>query len=150
MRSQIKQIREMAKDPSGHAFFGWLSSYVRNTESSTVEQAERETTRWGRENIDKKMIVTRSEVISIMKSLDELQLGRFIVGRRGSESRFEFWTNRSQIGQAALGSTNSLEIYKAPVKLESDVLIESHRMLIANALDLPVSAVIIRLKESAS
>lgn len=149
MKPEAKQLRALAREPSAKAFFGWLSGYVRNTESSTVEQAEREATRWGRVNVDKQLTVTRSEVIAIMRKLDELSLGRFIVGRRGSESRFEFWTSRSQIGQVALGFSDSLEVYEAPVELGSDELIETHRMLIANALGIPVGAVSIRLRETA-
>jgi hypothetical protein len=41
MRKQIKHLKEMAKEQTAHAFFyGWLSGYVRNAESSTVEIAE--------------------------------------------------------------------------------------------------------------
>lgn len=148
MRAQIKQLKEMAKEQTPHAFFGWLAGYVRNAESSTVEIAERESTRWGRENLDKKMLVSRGDIISIMRKLDELQLGRFIVGRRGSESRFEFWTSRSQIGQVALGLSDNLDIHEVPVELGSDELIESHRMLIASALRIPVSAVTIRIRDT--
>lgn len=149
MKTQIKQLRALAHEPAAHSFFGWISTYIRNTESSTVEQAEREAVRWGRENLDKEHTVSRSEIIAIMRKLDELSLGRFIVGRRGSGSRFEFWTPRSQVGQVALGLSDSLAIYEAPVELATDELIESHRMLLANALRVPVSAVAIRVKESA-
>lgn len=148
MRKQIKHLKEMAKEQTAHAFFGWLSGYVRNAESSTVEIAERESTRWGRENLDKKMLVSRGDIISIMRKLDELQLGRFIVGRRGSESRFEFWTSRSQIGQVALGLSDNLDIHEALVELGNDELIEYHRTLIASALGIPISGVIIRIREA--
>lgn len=149
MKPQVKQLRGLAREPAANAFFGWLSGYVRNTESSSVGQAEREATRWGRDNLDKQFTVTRSEVIAIMRKLDELSLGRFIVGRRGAESRIEFWTSRSQIGQVALGQSDSLEVYEAPVELESDELLASHRMLIANALRIPIGAVSIRLRDTA-
>lgn len=83
----------------------------------------------------------------IMRVLDEMGLGRFIVGRRGAESRFEFWTPRCQIGQVALGLSNSLDVYVAPVALSQDDLLASHRLLIASALNIPASGVQIRIKD---
>ena len=108
---EIKKLRRMLKDSSvAHAIFGWLSEYQRNTESMMVDKAEYSARVWARENFDHEVEVTRSEVISIMRELEELQLGRFIVGRRGAESRFEFWTSRVQIGQAAMGQIDEINI----------------------------------------
>jgi hypothetical protein len=146
-REVIRQLRAMARDQTAKAFFGWLSEYRRNAESSTVELAEREATRWGRENLDGEMLVGRSEVIILMRRLEELQLGRFIVGRRGAHSRFEFWSSRVQIGQAAMGMMNRIDIEEEAVELDRDELIEAHRMLIASALELPVNAITIRVRD---
>lgn len=137
----------VSEDDTMHAFCGWLSEYTRNAENAHVELAERGATKWGRENIDEEMIVSRQDVISIMKSLDELKLGRFIVGRRGAESRFEFWTSRVQIGQAAMEQIDRIDIDEEIVELEEEDVIEAHRMLIANALGKPISAVRIKIKE---
>lgn len=136
----------VSEDDTTHAFLGWLSEYTRNAENAHVELAERGATKWGRENIDEEMIVSRQDVISVMKSLDELKLGRFIVGRRGAESRFEFWTSRVQIGQAAMGQIDRIDIDEEIVELEEEDVIEAHRMLIANALGKPISAVRIKIK----
>lgn len=146
-REVIRQLRAMARDEAGRAFFGWLSEYRRNAESSTVELAEREATRWARDNIGGDILVDRSEVIALMRRLEDLQLGRFIVGRRGASSRFEFWSSRVQIGQAAMGQINRIDIEEEPVELERDDLLETHRMLIAAALELPITSVTIRIKE---
>ncbi|PTX35453.1 hypothetical protein [Allosediminivita pacifica] len=137
----------VSEDDTTHAFLGWLSEYTRNAENAQVELAERGATKWGRENINEEMIVSRQDVISVMKSLDELKLGRFIVGRRGAESRFEFWTSRVQIGQAAMGQIDRIDIDEEIVELEEEDVIEAHRMLIANALGKPISAVRIKIKE---
>lgn len=137
----------VSEDDTAHAFLGWLSEYTRNAENAHVELAERGATKWGRENIDEEMIVSRQDVISVMKSLDELKLGRFIVGRRGAESRFEFWTSRVQLGQAAMGQIDRIDIDEEIVELEEEDVIEAHRMLIANALGKPISAVRIKIKE---
>tara|TARA_R110002074_G_scaffold375888_1_gene552669 strand:+ start:172 stop:624 length:453 start_codon:yes stop_codon:yes gene_type:complete len=147
-KSAVKELRRMlARDDAMHAFLGWLSEYTRNAENASVELAEREATKWGRGNIDEAMIVSRQDVISIMKSLDELKLGRFIVGRRGAESRFEFWTSRVQIGQAAMGQIDRIDIDEDVVTLEEEDVLEAHRMLIANALGKSISAVRIKIKE---
>lgn len=145
---EIKKLRRMLKDSSvAHAIFGWLSEYQRNTESMMVDKAEYSARVWARENFDHEVEVTRSEVISIMRELEELQLGRFIVGRRGAESRFEFWTSRVQIGQAAMGQIDEINIEEDPVVLEEHEVLEAHKMLIAHALEVPVGSVRIKIKE---
>jgi len=144
---EIKKLRRMLKDSSvAHAIFGWLSEYQRNTESMMVDKAEYSARLWARENFDHEVEVTRSEVISIMRELEELQLGRFIVGRRGAESRFEFWTSRVQIGQAAMGQIDEINIEEDPVVLEEHEVLEAHKMLIAHALEVPVGSVRIKIK----
>ena len=147
-KSVVLELRRMvSEDDTMHAFLGWLSEYTRNTENAHVELAERNATKWARENIDAEMLVSRQDVIFIMKRLDELKLGRFIVGRRGAESRFEFWTSRVQIGQAAMGKIDRIDIDEEIVELDEEDVIEAHRMLIANALGKPISAVRIKIKE---
>lgn len=146
-KNAVRQLRKMIKEPASRAFLGWLSEYSRNADNSAVDLAQREATRWGRDNIDPQMVVSRSEVISVMRQLEELQLGRFIVGRRGAESRFEFWSSRVQIGQAAMGVIEEIDIEEEPVSLEENEIIEAHRMLLANSLDKPISAIKIKIRE---
>lgn len=146
-RNVVRQLRGMAKEDSAKSFFGWLSTYQRNAESSTVDLAEREATRWGRENVHSQIIIGRGDIIAMMRKMEELQLGRFIVGRRKAPSRFEFWSSRAQIGQAALGEIDVIDIEEEPVSLDQDDLIEAHRMLIASGLGRPVSAITIKVKE---
>lgn len=144
----VQSLRHIAKDSaSARAVFGWLSEYTNNVLSSSVEHFEQQSTRWGRLHLDDQMTVTRKEAIAIMKQLDELMLGRFIVGRRGSDTRFEFWTPRSHIGKAAMGEIERIDIHEEDVALENDEIIEMHRTLLANALELPVSAIRIKIKE---
>ena len=47
--------------------------------------------------------VTRTEIIDILKKLDEFGLGHFLVGRRGAASRFEWDVTMQSVGKAALG-----------------------------------------------
>lgn len=148
LSKEVTNLRTMVKkSEAAHAFFGWLSEYTRNADNSSVELAEREATKWARKHINEDMVVTRQDAISVMKELDELQLGRFIVGRRGGETRFEFWASRVQIGQAAIGKTDRIDIEETSVDLNETEIIEAHRMLIASALGKPINAVRIKIKE---
>ena len=74
-------------------------------------------------------------------------LGRFIVGRRGADTRFEFWTSRVQIGQAAMGAIDRITIEEEPVELDESEIVEAHRLLLAHALGKSISAVRVRIKE---
>ena len=144
---EIKELRRMLKDSSvAHAIFGLLSEYQRNIESMTVDKAEYSARVWARKNFDHEVEVTRSEVISIMRKLEYLQLGRVIVGRRGGKSRFEFWTSRVQIGQAAMGQINKINIDEDPVVLEEHDVLEAHKMLIAHTLMVPVGSIRIKIR----
>ena len=69
-----------------------------------------------------------------MKRLDERMLGRFIVGRHNSKTRFEFWTPRSHIGKAAMGKIDLIDIHEEEVTLEDDEIVDMRRTLLANAL----------------
>lgn len=147
-KSTVKTLRMLVEtNGAAHAIFGWLSEYTNDAHSSPVELFEKKATQWGRENIDDTMVVTRQEAITIMKQLDALKLGRFIVGRRESKTRFEFWTPRTHIGQAAMGEIDDIDIHEEEVALDNERIIEMHRVLLANVLELPLRAVRIKIKE---
>lgn len=147
-RQTLLALRKMVKeDTAAHAILGWFSDYENNRGSSVVDYVEREATRWARLNIDEDLVITRGEAIAVLRQLEELQLGRLILGRRGAQTRFEFWVGRVQIGQAAMGVIDTLNIEEAALELEEHEIIDAHRMLIANALGKPVTAVQIRVKE---
>ena len=47
--------------------------------------------------------VARGEIIDVLKKLDDLKIGRFLVGRRGAVSRFEWDFSLRSVGKAAMG-----------------------------------------------
>lgn len=144
---EVKELRRMRKDSKvARAIFGWLSEYQKNTESMMVDKAANSARIWAGQKYVHEVSVTRSEVISIMRELEYLRLGRFIVGRRGSKSRFEFWTSRVQIGKAAMGQIDEINIEDDPVVLEDHEVLEAHKMLIAHALEVPVESIRIKIK----
>lgn len=143
-----KKIRKLAKsDPCVHAFLGWLSTYTNWIDEITVLSAEKNTLSWARENMDTLPTINRSEIIRVMRALEEYSVGQFWVGRRGAESRFEFWVHRGQLGKAGTGEVQTLEIEEDAEELIQDDLLEMHRRLIAHALEKPLSAIRIKVRE---
>jgi len=47
--------------------------------------------------------VKRTEIVEVFKELAELGFGRFMVGRRGAASRFEWDVSLRSVGRAAMG-----------------------------------------------
>ncbi len=146
-KKTARSLQKLARESdAARAMLGWLSEGQRNTETTDVDVAEREGTKWGIANIDEEFVLQRSEVISVMRELQTLQLGKFITGRKGWESRFEWWSSRVQVGLAAMGKTDEVAITEDAPEISEEELIESHRLLIAHALDRPISAIKIKVK----
>jgi hypothetical protein len=144
----VKKLRKMAEnDPLAEVFFGWLASYSNAAAETSVTSAEKKVSEWVKNNQKNGTSLVRGDIIRIMKTLDELEVGRFWNGRRGADSRFEFWVHRGNLGKAALGQIDNLEIEEDVDEIEEDEIIEIHRRLIAHALDKPLSAVRIKIKE---
>ncbi|PIE15893.1 MAG: hypothetical protein CSA70_00005 [Rhodobacterales bacterium] len=143
-----KKIRNLVKsDQVAHAFLGWLSTYSNWIDELSVSAAVKATIKWAKKNMDAPPVVNRSEIIRVMKTLEECAVGQFWVGRRGAESRFEFWVHRGQLGKAGMGEVKSLEIEEDAEELAQDDLLEMHRRLIAHALEKPLSAIRIKIRE---
>ena len=58
--------------------------------------------------IASKTHIDYSHVVSIMKELGELEVGRFWNGRGSKETRFEFYYSHIEIAEAALGLSTEL------------------------------------------
>ena len=53
--------------------------------------------------------VSRGDIIWVFRELEKCGCGRFVVGRRGQPSRFEWSVEMVGVGQAAAGETDQLE-----------------------------------------
>ena len=149
-RRVVKKLRKLReRSDVAHAFLEWLATFERNIDHSTVNYVVDRVTRHARDEIDEGMTVSRAEIIAVMKELDALEVGRFVVGRRGAESRFEFWVHRGQIGKAAIGQIESIDLDEEPAALKAEEIVEAHRMLIANSLRTAVENVKITIREGA-
>ncbi|QYE37043.1 hypothetical protein KZX46_21040 (plasmid) [Polymorphobacter sp. PAMC 29334] len=53
--------------------------------------------------------ISRGEAVALARRLEEAGCGQFIVGRRGSKSRFEWAYSCISLGKAAAGETSSID-----------------------------------------
>ena len=88
--------------------------------------------------------LSRGQIVNVLRNLDGLGVGKFIPGRRGYESRFEWRVSSKSVGQVAAGESTEIE-QNAPDSEDvsdsgSDEMIEHRFQLrpeIAVALSLP-------------
>ena len=63
---------------------------------------------------------SRAEVIEVLKKLEEFGYGKFIAGRKGHPTRFEWQYDLVGVGKAAAGGTQNVEEIQASVESEDD------------------------------
>ncbi len=80
-------------------YFAKRQKNMRETSVRRLEQALRE----------EGVLLSRAEIIDVLKELGALKVGRFISGRRGWESRFAWNFGLGSVGRAAAGNTRQLE-----------------------------------------
>ena len=134
MSKKLKsELRHLCKnDANAKRIFEMWSKHERSREVSTLE------------TIAKNSQIEYLAAVKVMKELDGLEIGRFIVGRREYKTRFEFWYDRKVLGKAALGNNKvELEPWFEEDDEESyiDALIELHRALLAKAANVDISEV---------
>lgn len=70
---------------------------------------------------------SRSEAVNLAKKLEEAGCGEFIVGRRGSPSRFSWSHSRISLGRVALGEAEEVEEVCDPIAEDEDVIEETSK-----------------------
>lgn len=94
-----ESLRHLANEnPAAAAYFELLMKRKKNTREARVDRVVTHTG------------CQRSEVVDMFKKMEELGLGRFIVGRKGSPSRFEWHVFLTDVAQVYAGEDNELEI----------------------------------------
>jgi len=129
---EVKKIRELASNNVGAKnIFVWWAGLQRSREESPIDRIANES------RVDYK------EVVYIMKELAELGAGKFLVGRRGAKSRFEFWCDRVELGKVALGQLDTIEAWYESDQSDTFVneIIELHKQLLAKAIGVNTSKV---------
>lgn len=87
------EIRDVIKfiqsDSVASEFFEDLAGREKNYRQTTVKRAQAITK------------AERADVVAMFKRMEELELGRFVIGRRGAKSRFEWSVSMVDAGLAA-------------------------------------------------
>ncbi len=85
-------------NPAAEAYFELLMKRKKNTREARVDRV---VSRTG---------CTRSDVVDMFKKMEELGLGRFVVGRKGAPSRFQWHVFLTDVAQVYAGEDDELEI----------------------------------------
>lgn len=85
------------RDEAAVAFFDWFSSRGKGSRETKARVAADRT---GREY---------SEIVELFRSFERLKLGRFLVGRRGAETRFDWDYDAKSLARIATGESDEPE-----------------------------------------
>ena len=133
------------QNPDARRLFDWIASLQRDTTETSISR----------------MVVTlgisRNAAVSLARELQDAGCGEFIVGRRGSSSRFKWNCSRVSLGQAASGETDEIEeAYDpipeteeedaAPQGSERNLTIQGAKILLAKSLGLEPSQISIEIR----
>jgi len=64
--------------------------------------------------------ISRKSAVALAQELEAAGCGRFIVGRKGAKSRFEWHYSRVSLGQAAVGETEKIEPVSTDLATEAE------------------------------
>ena len=133
-------------DQNLHAkqLFDWTASLQRDATATTIDR------------ITQVQGISRKAAVSLAKELNGAGCGEFIVGRRGSPSRFEWSYSRVSLGQVAAGETEEIEKVRNPISEKEEALgpegsaqlptISSTKVLLAKSLGLNPDQIEIQIR----
>jgi len=102
----VRKLQALYKsDPIARRLFDWIAARQRDASETTIAR------------FAAKLRITRAEAVTLARQLEEAGCGEFIVGRRGSESRFAWAYSRISLGQAAAGESAELEEITNPMAI---------------------------------
>jgi hypothetical protein len=97
-KKTVDELRKLYKsNAAARSLLDYFAARERNARRSPVERLCAVTG------------ISRADVIDLFRKLEEMSLGRFLVGRRGQPSRFEWDFAMISVGQAATGETANIE-----------------------------------------
>lgn len=98
VNKQIDALRKLYKsNAAARKLLDYCAGRERNARVSSVDRTATVTG------------LSRAEVIEVFRDFEGLELGRFIVGRRGQPSRFEWQVAMVSVGQSATGEATEIE-----------------------------------------
>lgn len=100
----LTAIRRLYKEnATAQALFDWVASRQRDASSTTITR------------LSSQLGISRGEAVVLARQLETAGCGDYVVGRRGSKSRFEWAFSCISLGQAAAGEDDELEEVANPV-----------------------------------
>jgi biotin operon repressor len=118
-------------------------------------QRERDASTTSLDVISRKLDVSRGDAVALARMLEEAGCGNFIVGRRGSKSRFEWGYSCIGLGKVAAGEPITLEKAEDPQEEEEEyeeeyakkgMTIMEAKTALAERLGISVSQIEIHIK----
>lgn len=93
------------EDSCARAILDYLASRKYNSYATTVDRIETVLSRDGTN-------YSRRDVVGALKELEKLNCGRFVIGRRGQTSRFEWTVQMVEVGRVAKGEKSTVEMLR--------------------------------------
>ncbi|WP_124084904.1 hypothetical protein [Pseudogemmobacter humi] len=96
------------KNPNARKLFDWTASLKKDAAETTLERMV---------NV---LGISRKSAVSLAHELGAAGCGRFIVGRKGAQSRFEWYYSRVSLGQVAAGETDEIDPVSCSLATEAE------------------------------
>ena len=106
----VNAVRALYKDNKiAQLLFDWTAQRERDSASTSLSR------------ISQQLNISRGEAVSLARLLEQANCGQFIVGRRGSKSRFVWSYSCISLGQVASGESGGLEpVEVTAIEIEDD------------------------------
>lgn len=133
------------QNPYAKRLFDWTASLQRDAAATTIDR------------IAQVLEISRKAAVSLAQELGKAGCGEFIVGRRGSPSRFEWSYSRVSLGQVAAGEADEIEAVCDPISEQEEealgpegsaepLTISSAKVLLAKSLGLTPDQIEIQIR----
>ncbi len=131
-------------DANARKLFDWMSNLRRDAHETTIQL------------MVSRIDISHSAAVSLARELEEAKCGRFIVGRKGSKSRFEWQYSRTSLAKVAKGEASVISPISDDATLDPDefetiaasthMTIPQAKMLLAQSLGVAVEQIDITVR----
>lgn len=101
------------QNPNAKKLFDWTASLRRDATATSIDR------------ISGRLEISRKAAVTLAQELEAAGCGDFIVGRRGSPSRFEWAYSRVSLGQVAAGEAEEIEEVSDPISENEEEALSS-------------------------
>jgi hypothetical protein len=144
-QATVLTVQKLYKnDKHARALFEWCARRSRDATSTSLDV------------ISYRLEISRGDAVALARKLHDAGCGEFVVGRRGSKSRFVWAYSCIAIGQVASGEISTLEKPENPEPEDVEeaqeeiaalnLTIPQAKLVLANSLGIPVSSIEINIK----